>query len=189
MPKSSTDTRERILQAAYELFYAKGFSRVGVDAVAAKAGLTKRTLYYHFKSKDDLLAAVLDHRGELALQRISRWATGLKGGPDEFVDALFASLSRWASTPGWEGAGFTRVVMELADLPGHPARAIARRHKVAVENWLAGELGIRKVRDSARAAREMALLLEGCVALMLIHGNSDYSVAAAGAARRLVRRP
>ena len=54
MPRSSTDTRERILQAAYELFYAKGFARVGVDAVAEKAGLTKRTLYYHFKSKDDL---------------------------------------------------------------------------------------------------------------------------------------
>ena len=68
MPRSRIDTRERILRGAYKLFYAKGFARVGVDAVAEKAGLTKRTLYYHFQSKDELLAAVLDHRGELALQ-------------------------------------------------------------------------------------------------------------------------
>ena len=186
MPRSSTDTRERILQAAYELFYAKGFARVGVDAVAEKAGLTKRTLYYHFKSKDDLLAAVLEHRGELALERIGRWAAALKGDAEAFVAALFRELSRWASKPGWEGAGFTRVAMELADLPGHPARAIARRHKAAVEAWLARELAARKVRQSARAAREIALLLEGCVALMLIHGSADYAAAAAGAARRLV---
>src|SRR4051812_36230727 len=188
MPRSPTDTRERILQAAYELFYAKGFSRVGVDAVAEKAGLTKRTLYYHFKSKDDLLAAVLEHRGELALERIRRWAAGLKGGAEGFVEALFAELSRWASKPGWEGAGFTRVAMELADLPGHPARAIARRHKAAVEAWLAGELGSRKVRQNARAAREIALLIEGCVALMLIHSKNEYATAAAAAARLLLRR-
>ncbi|MFL5152474.1 MAG: TetR/AcrR family transcriptional regulator [Microvirga sp.] len=186
MPRSSTDTRERILQAAYELFYAKGFARVGVDAVAEQAGLTKRTLYYHFKSKDDLLAAVLEHRGELALERIRRWAAGLKGDAEAFVEALFRELSRWASRPGWEGAGFTRVVMELADLPGHPARAIARRHKAAVEAWLAQELATRKVRQSALAAREVTLLLEGCVALMLIHGSADYAAAAAGAARCLV---
>jgi AcrR family transcriptional regulator len=186
MPRSRIDTRERILRGAYKLFYAKGFARVGVDAVAEKAGLTKRTLYYHFESKDELLAAVLDHRGELALEHIRRWAAGLKGDAETFVEALFTELSRWASRPGWEGAGFTRVVMELADLPGHPARAIARRHKAAVEAWLTQELASRKVRQSALAAREVVLLVEGCVALMLIHGSADYATAAAGAARHLV---
>ena len=58
MPRHAERTRRRILDAAYELFYRKGFARVGVDEMAAFAGLTKRTLYYHFKSKDELLAAV-----------------------------------------------------------------------------------------------------------------------------------
>src|SRR5436309_67105 len=84
-------------------------------------------------------------------------------------------------------AGSARVAMELADLPGHPARAIARRHKAAVEAWLASELGSRKVRENARAARELALLIEGCVALMLIHGKNEYATAAAAAARLLLR--
>ena len=109
MPRSSTDTRERILQAAYELFYAKGFARVGVDAVAEKAGLTKRTLYYHFTSKDDLLAAVLEHRGELALERIRRWAAGLKG--------VFASAGRRSAATG------RPVWIETPRSPSRRARA------------------------------------------------------------------
>ena len=57
MSRSSDATRRRILDAAYELFYRKGFSRVGVDEIAELAGITKRSLYYHFESKDELLVA------------------------------------------------------------------------------------------------------------------------------------
>jgi AcrR family transcriptional regulator len=59
VPRNSELTRRRILDEAYELFYRMGFGRVGVDEVAAFAHVTKRTLYYHFRSKDELLAAVL----------------------------------------------------------------------------------------------------------------------------------
>jgi AcrR family transcriptional regulator len=57
--RSADETRRLILENAYQLFYRHGFARVAVDAIAARAGVTKRTLYYHFRSKDDLLAAVL----------------------------------------------------------------------------------------------------------------------------------
>src|SRR5678816_3428725 len=71
MPRPSEPTRARIVQAASALFYNEGIRRVSVDEVAAKAGLTKRTLYYHFKSKDDLVAAYLAARDQpnLALFR------------------------------------------------------------------------------------------------------------------------
>ena len=59
MATSVDATRRQILDTAYDLFYRKGFGRVGVDEVAAAAGFTKRTLYRHFRSKDDLLGAVL----------------------------------------------------------------------------------------------------------------------------------
>jgi AcrR family transcriptional regulator len=66
MPRSAERTRRQILDAAYELFYRKGFSRVGVDEVAAFAGLTKRTFYYHFTSKDELLGSVLALHSKLS---------------------------------------------------------------------------------------------------------------------------
>jgi AcrR family transcriptional regulator len=60
MSRSAAKTKRRILDAAYELFYRKGFNRVGVDEIAAASRVTKRSLYYHFKSKDELLASVLE---------------------------------------------------------------------------------------------------------------------------------
>jgi AcrR family transcriptional regulator len=186
MGSKADATRRRIIEAAYELFYRKGFARVGVDAVAAQAGVTKRTLYAHFDSKDRLLAAMLEAHHGLALERIRRWSGRLAGEADAMVKALFAELAIWASKPRWSSAGFTRLVVELADLPGHPARAIARRHKAAVEARLAEELARRRVVDAALRARQIALLLEGCQVLMLIHCDKRYAEAAAQAAARLV---
>jgi len=187
MPRSAATTRRRIIDAAYELFYRKGFARVGVDAIAAQAGITKRTLYAHFDSKDQLLAAVLDRQHDLALERIRTWSARLSGNADAMLASLFADLAGWAARPRWSGAGFTRLVMELADLPGHPARAIARRHKAAIESWLADELSRRRVRNAALRARQIMLLLEGCQVLMLIQGDKRYAEAAAQAAVRIVR--
>lgn len=181
-------TRRRILDAAYELFYRMGYARVGVDLVAEKAGLTKRTLYYHFESKDALLTAVLEFQHALALERFRRWAARLPGTVEPMIDALFAELAHWAARPRWEGAGFTRLVMELADRPGHPARAIARRHKAAIEARLAGELAGRNVAQAPERARQITLLIEGSMALILIHGDRSYAESAARAAKRLVAR-
>ena len=104
-----------------------------------------------------------------------------------FFDSLFHDLAKWAATPRYSGAGFTRVAMELADLPGHPARAVARQHKAAIERLLAEALAKAGVEASAERAREVALLMEGAMVLMLLHGDRAYAMAAATAAKRLGR--
>lgn len=179
-------TRDRILAAAYELFYRHGFVRVALDEIAEKAGVTKRTLYYHFRSKDDLLAAALEQHSKLALARVRTWYTTLPEDPVAAIDALFAELGRWAADPNFEGAGYTRLVMELADLPGHPARAVARRHKATVEGWLADELARRNVATAKECARKITILFEGAMSLALIHGDASFAGSAAEIGRRLV---
>jgi len=185
MSRSKDQTRYRILDAAYGLFWRQGFLRVSMDDVASRARLTKRTLYQHFRSKDDLMAAALAHSSELAIQRLK---FRRPSQPDALIDSFFGELAEWAAKPKWSGGGFTRAVMELADLRGHPARAIARRHKTAVETWLADALGTAGVVSSADRAKEIMLLMEGAMALMLIHGDRHYAGAAAAAAKALVQR-
>lgn len=181
-------TRARIVDAAYESFWRSGFVRAGVDAIAERAGVTKRTLYGYFRSKDDLLAAVLARYGELAAERLERIGAGMPPDRDGLVASFFGQLAGWAgATPKWSGSGFTRLTIELAELPGHPARAIARRHKAATEAWLAERLAAARVARPQEKAREMMLLLEGSMALTMIHGGRAYIDAAAEAARRLVR--
>ena len=186
MPRPQNQTRRRIIDAAYGLFYRSGFGRVSVDDIAAAAHITKRTLYYHFESKDQLLESVLEQQSELALARIAKRESRYSGKAEEMISILFSDLAEWSRTPGWTGAGFTRLVMELADLPGHPARAVARRHKAALEAWWTGLLARAEAPSPSERAREVMLLMEGAVAMILIHGDRDYATAAARAAKRLI---
>jgi hypothetical protein len=79
-------------------------------------------------------------------------------------------------------------VIELADLPGHPARVIARRHKGLLETQLADVLKRAKVPLAERRARELMLLSEGAIVMLLIHRDRRYVAAAAKVAKQLVRQ-
>ena len=189
MRRQTVEVRTRIVEAAYESFWRLGFRRSSVDSIAARAGLTKRTLYAYFRSKDDLLAAVLQRYEELAEQRLAHIGDRLPADRIGLVDSFFGQLIGWANaTPRWSGSGFTRLVVELADLPGHPARAIARRAKAKTESWLAERLAKAGVANARDRAREIMLLTEGSMALTLIHGGRSYIDAAAVVARQLVRK-
>ena len=187
MPRVPEQTRQRILDAAYVLFRRRGYTRASMDEIAAATAVTKRTLYYHFESKDALLAAVLETQHDLALAAFRTFGDGLSGSPEAIVDTLFKDLAVWSDKPRWAGSGFTRLVIELADLPGHPARAIARRHKAMLEAHLAevfAKAGVMRPRESAR---EVWLLSEGAISLILVHRDRSYAAAAARAARKLIQ--
>src|SRR5262245_39916851 len=187
MPRDADRTRRRILDAAYAQFRRRGYSRVSMDEIASAARLTKRTLYYHFAGKDALLTAVLEAQHRLALDAFKTFGDRLSGSPQAIVDGLFRELAVWADRPRWAGSGFTRLVIELADLPGHPARLIARRHKALLEAHLAELLEQSGVERPAQIAREIWLLSEGAISLILVHGDRGYSAAAARAAQKLLQ--
>ncbi|WP_292350307.1 TetR/AcrR family transcriptional regulator [Mesorhizobium sp.] len=180
MPRSSDQTRPAILQAAYKLFRRRGFFRVGMDEIAVAAGVTKKTLYYHFDSKDALLTAVLASQHERAFAEFQTY------GIEQLIDKLFKGLATWSAKPRWAGSGFTRLAIELADLNGHPARSMARKHKALMERQLASLLAEAKVPSPGERARELFLLVEGAMVMILVHGDRDYCTAAAEAAKRLV---
>jgi AcrR family transcriptional regulator len=188
MRKKSEQTRRRIVEAAYFLFYRRGFTRVSLDEIAARARLTKRTLYLYFRSKDDLLAATLGHYSELDRMRLQVIADRMPASADQMLESFFGQLVEWAAKPRWSGSGFTRLVVELADLPGHPARGIAKRAKAVTEAWLAELLARGRTPRASERAREVMLLMEGAMALMLIHGDRSYGEAALRAAKRMIKR-
>src|SRR3954469_5326986 len=105
-------TRRRILDSAYVLFRRKGFTRVNVDEIAAAAAVTKRTLYSHFPSKNDLLEQVLIGQHDLAIAAFQTFGKGLVGSPPDIVHKFFSELTEWSKKPRWEAYGFTRLAME-----------------------------------------------------------------------------
>ena len=187
MPGDAAATKRKILGTSYELFYQKGYYRVSMDEVATATGVTERTLYYHFKSKDELLSAVMEFHQSLALERIRKWGDRLSGSPQQAVEALFADLNRGVIETAMEWQWlYAAGDCKLADMPGHPAQrspaVIKRRSKRGLPELLKG-LGARK---PAELARQVQLLIEGATSLASIHGDRAYVAAAAKAARELV---
>jgi AcrR family transcriptional regulator len=174
-----TNPEQTILTCAYQLFHRHGFNRVSMDEIAAAARVTKRTIYYHFRSKDDLIAAALEHQHELAVATFRTWTDRISRKPEAIVASLFSELRKWASQRNFFGSGFTRIAFELAEMPGHPARAIARRHEKMIEDLLAELLQSAGVRSARRRARQIYILLEGAAAMILVHGDRSYASTAA----------
>lgn len=186
MPKDSTKTRTRIVEAAAKLYYGEGIRSVSVDAVAEKAGVTKRTLYYHFDSKDDLIAAYLDARDQPNLKAFQNWYRDARGTLPAKIESIFSNVAKSARHPKWKGCGFLRTAAELVATPGHPAMKVGARHKSNVEAWFASVLAEGGVRGAADLARQIIVLLDGAFSTALLHRNPAYIEAAGRAAAALV---
>ena len=186
MATSGTSTRDRIISASSKLFYEHGIKGVSLDAVAARAKLTKRTLYYHFRSKDDLVAAYLEARDQPNLTLFRRWFDEASGALPHRVQAIFDHLARSARHPKWKGCGFLRTSAELADMPGHPAMRIGAAHKKKFEAWLCETFEAAGLATASQLARQVVLLLDGAFAVMLLHRDASYMETAGKAASTLI---
>lgn len=178
--------KERLIEAANRLFYAEGIRAVSVDAIAAKAGITKKTLYYHFKSKDDLIEAYLTSRDQPNLALYEKWFTQAEGTVADKVHAIFQHLSASARHPKWKGCGFLRTCAELANMPGHPAMKVGAAHKKKFEAWLSEKFKEDGFSGHAQLARHIVLLMDGAFSTVLVHRDPDYIEAAGEAARSMV---
>jgi AcrR family transcriptional regulator len=169
---------ERILQAADRLFYRKGIRAVGVDSVAAEAGISKRSLYDTFPSKDALVAAYLRQR----IQPLP--ASDL--APAAQVLALFDQLHIRFATGDFRGCPFVNAVTELAE-DCETARSIAADFKEDRRRHIVSLLVRAGASDPEALARQIALLFEGAIASMLVGQNPDVALQARDAASVLMQ--
>ncbi|MGP1256445.1 MAG: TetR/AcrR family transcriptional regulator [Kiloniellales bacterium] len=188
MSSKNRPARDRILEAANRLFYGEGIRAVSVDAIAAKAGITKKTLYYHFKSKDDLIEAYLASRDQPNLALFRTWFDEADGTLADKVEALFLNLAASARHPKWKGCGFLRTAAELANMPGHPAMKVGAAHKKKFEAWLSEIFADENMAKPEELARHIVLLMDGAFSTVLVHRDPAYIESAGRAAREIVAK-
>lgn len=169
--------RERILKAADRLFYGTGIQSVGVDALAAEAGISKRTLYNHFASKDDLITAYLQRRAGYLLMPM-----GDDGPPREMILDVFDALERGFGSRRFRGCPFVNAVTELGADPRHPAVAMARKLKLKRREWFQQKCLALGVADALALAEQLVVLVEGAIATSLVRGGDPAVARAAKAA-------
>jgi AcrR family transcriptional regulator len=169
--------QERILETADRLFYQQGIRVVGVDTVAAEIGISKRTLYNYFPSKNDLIVAYLSRR-----LRPIEVSDGL---PVEQILEDFDRLEKAMRSDGYRGCPFVNAVAELAD-PTHAAHKIAVAHKEKRRALFRTLLKKLRVPDPDGLANQLMILGEGAVAQALVHGDPKMARSASEAARVLL---
>lgn len=181
-------TKSRIIEAAGRLFHEEGIRAVSMDAIAEKSGVTKRTLYYHFRSKDDLITAYLEARDQPSLSLFRKWFAQSRGDAAERTKEVFENLARNARHPKWKGCGFLRTSVELINLPGHPAMERGRQHKKRLETWFVSILRDElPLEEAEQVARQIVLLLDGAFSVVLLHRDPSYMLSAGDAAATLIR--
>ncbi len=181
MPRSetrSTEMRERILETADRLFYSQGIRAVGVDTVAAEIGISKRTLYNYFPSKDELIVAYL--------QRRLKPAPPSDLPPVEQILGNFERLERTFSAGVFRGCPFVNAVAEIKE-PGHAANKIAFAFKEQRRLWFRDLLAKLEVEDPNALALQLQILADGAIAAAVVRGDPKVAATAGDAARTLLQ--
>jgi AcrR family transcriptional regulator len=175
--RPADEARTSILAAADRLFYEQGIAAVGVDAVAEAARVTKRTLYYHFASKEELIAAYLEARDEVTLAALRDTPNDRGPRPGDRILGVFDHVERWSATAEYRGCPFNNAVAEKSTSPR--VTAIARRHKATVQSWFARQAEEGGAHYADDVGAQLLVLLDGA-----LNGAAVFASAQAAAVAR-----
>lgn len=171
------DTASRVLATASRLFYAHGVRAVGVEWIVAESAVAKTSLYRHFHTKDDLVAAFLEREDREFWTQWDAVVNGVAGDPMRELMALLDWIGQRVSRDGYRGCPQINVAAEFSD-PDHPARQIRARHKAAMFARLRTLVSRIAPAHSDDVAYQIALLIDGAF-------TSDGRLRRAGASRLL----
>jgi len=161
--EAGADARERISRTAYELFTRHGFNAVGVDRIVAEAGVAKTTLYRHFRSKDDLIAEVVERHQQLLLRNWLEPETRKRGAsPADQLLAVFETLDQWFGDENFQGCLLINSLLEAHDRYGAVRHASIR----AIDDVYAflERLAVEaNAREPERLAQQLHLLVRGAI--------------------------
>jgi AcrR family transcriptional regulator len=177
---------ERIFQTARELFYREGIRAVGVDEIVTRAGVTKPSLYRSFKSKDDLVAAVL-REVELGFwDRFEAAEAAFPGDPKAQMVGYFEGLAARSGGADYRGCALSNAVVEYPDRD-HVGRAVSQAHKLELRARLRAKAEQMGASDPKALGDAMMLLIEGVFTSSQMFEDDDKpALAVVGAVKALI---
>jgi len=178
--------RDQLVETACQLFYHEGYHATGIDRILAKAGVAKMTLYKHFRSKEELILAVLEKRSAQFQESFLQFLHAKKRTPERELLAVFDWLIAWVERKDFRGCLFQKALAEYQERPDpiHQA-AVARKAAFHREiRRLVTEAGLVKPKG---LADQLAVLAEGAIVSSQATGSSMPAVHAREAAQALIK--
>lgn len=187
------DKRQQLISTAFSLFYQHGIHAVGINQILKASGIAKKTLYHHFRSKEELLLAVLEYRDQIFLD----WLAGCmnrqeKGQPA--LEAIFDALDDWFNNRtdqlmDFYGCFFINTCAEFGDVR-HQAHQRCARHKEAVERLVLEQVKALCIdQDPQWLTQTICQLKEGAIVQAHIQGDRTSALRGKQILRQLLNQP
>jgi AcrR family transcriptional regulator len=184
-PRKMTRARQRILDAAYDLFSQHGIRAVGIDSIIDRSGVARMTLYRHFQSKDELVLAFLEDRERRWTREWLQRQVQLRAStPCDRLLAIFDVFDGWFRQRDFEGCSFINVLLEFAD-PAEAAHRASRDYLARIRAFieeLATEAGVA---EPKAFASQWHILMKGSI-VAAAEGDHDAALRAREIGRLLL---
>lgn len=177
--------RDRILDVADRLFYERGIHAVGVDTVVAESAVAKTTLYSHFRSKDELIAAYLRGRSERWLAFVDESLAARGGSPRDRILQVFDLLGAWFAEPTYRGCPFINACAEYAGAD-HPVTVVTREHRARLTSLFVGLCAEAGARSPKALAPQLMLLYDAAMVTAQVEASAAPAKRARAAATVLL---
>lgn len=177
------EARERILTAAEELYYRKGYAAVGMDELRQFAGVSLRRLYSLFPAKTDIVAAVLERKHAQWESGLSEAVAGAGDDPRARLLAVYGYLENWFCADDFRGCAFINAFGELGGTNPEVAE-IVRAHKASFQQYMADL--VAETGAPAALAPQLSILAEGAQSTAAISADPAVAMQARGAAEVLI---
>ncbi len=179
--------RDQIVDTALDLFYRRGFNATGIEKVLSDANVARMTLYNHFKSKEELILAVLRRRDERFRDWLARYVEKSADTPRDRLLALFDAHAEWFAEENFRGCLFINAAAEFSS-SSESILAVAAEHKRLITSFIRGLAVAAGAKRPDALADQISLLLEGSIVSAQVLGNGLWARKAREAADVLIDR-
>lgn len=179
--------RDHLMEVARDLFMEHGFHGTGIDKILGQAGVSKKTLYAHFRSKDELILAVLKQHDSSFRNNFMRQVEQASVDPRARLMAIFDVAEDWFDAPNFFGCVFINAVGEYS-AEDTPVRSACRDYKKQITDFIIGLAKDAGVMDPKALGDQLSLLLEGAIVTAQVSDKDQAVRAAKSAASVLIAK-
>ena len=183
MPRPSR--REHLIQTAITLFCEHGYHATGIDRILETAGVSKKTMYVHFRSKEELIYAALRQHDGVFRNFFMKAVEDASEDPVERLHAIFDIADAWFKENNFFGCMFINAIGEYSEKET-PIREISKQFKQMMWNYVESLARDAGAKDASALADELSLLLEGAIVTAQVSGKPDAAKTAKAIAQKLI---
>lgn len=182
MPKPSR--RDDIIKTAHDLFNEFGYHGTGIDLIIQQTRISKKTLYTYFRSKEELIIAVLEYSDQKFDEEFIPKVEKRGQTPEERLLAIFDVAKEWFMQSNFFGCMFINAIGEYAE--EESIRSVCKKYKSKIRDYMALLCQQAGLNDPEELANELALLLEGAIVTAQVNKNVTVSDTAKKIAAQLI---